>query len=492
MTTPKNCFNRISVIGIFVLVLLTAFSSASADNTIERAREGVVCIYVENLEGESLGYGSGFVVGTEEPFKHVATAWHIIAPEAYGLPDNHTLNVYIWTSRDDRIPAQVQVSLPETGIALLELSANDQLYGYEAMQLGDGRTVSSGDDLYALGFPSGDVDELGTAYVEDTVVKSGSLSRHDDLEGVEFLHVDADIDQGNSGGPILNQAGQVVGINDYNIKREEGIDGAVLINYLIEVLDRRGIEYLSGAPVDHKDDTGLISGVSDDVLLYGGIGAAILVILIAVLMVTSSQKKKRRPSSSQRNVQRRPPGSPGERPMQQTPAPPGTPPTPGAPQQQASPAGNMHQAQGQVQAQSQPSGQAQQPPGSGQAVSDPPGGAPKTVAKGSSAGTQAVLIGVSGYFAGNKLELGQGRMSIGRDPRLSQLVYPQDNEEISRKHCTIFYEDKIGQFGLEDSSSNGTFLSSNERLETGKTYYLKPGDRFFITDPKETFEVKVE
>ena len=178
--------------------------------------------------------------------------------------------------------------------------------------------------------------------------------------------------------------------------------------------------------------------------------------------------------------------------MQQTPAPPGTPPTPGAPQQQASPAGNMHQAQGQVQAQSQSSGQAQQPPGGGQAVSDPPGGAPKTVAKGSSAGTQAVLIGVSGYFAGNKLELGQGRMSIGRDPRLSQLVYPQDNEEISRKHCTIFYEDKIGQFGLEDSSSNGTFLSSNERLETGKTYYLKPGDRFFITDPKETFEVKVE
>ena len=454
-------------------MFLVSYSYGTADNVIEDAREGVVCIYVEDLEGESLGYGSGFVIGTEEPYEHIVTAWHVVDPEAYGLPATHTLNVYIWFSRDDRIPANVQVSLPETDLALLQLSTDDRLHGYEALRLGRGGTLSSGDDVYALGFPHEEVDDLGTADTEDTVVNRGSLSSWDEWNDVEILHVGADINPGNSGGPLLDQRGQVVGINNYEIKKDDDINGAVMADYLKGALDRRGIDYLSGAPVETEEEEGIISGVSDDVLLFGGIGVGILIIVIITLIVNS--KKKKKASLAQRKFQGRP-SAPPQGNYGKPSSPPGGSPTPeGSPM---SPAENIQQKQPQGNIQTQ-----QKSPSS--MVSD------KTVAKEGSS-TQPVLVGITGYFAGNKLELEQGRLSIGRDPRFSQLVYPQDNEEISRKHCTIFYEDKMGQFGLEDSSSNGTFLSSNERLETGKTYYLKPGDRFYIVNPKETFEVNLE
>jgi len=490
----KKILLRFLILGVFVLVILGYTSSATmARNVIEDARQGVVCVYVENLEGESLGYGSGFVIGTDEPFEHIVTASHVVDPEEYGLPANHTLNVYIRFSRDDRIPASVR--LEETGLALLQLSSDDRLYGYEALRLGNSQMVSSGDDVYALGFSEEEVDELGRTDPEDTIVKRGAMNSRDDWNDIEVLYVDPDINRGNTGGPLLDQSGQVVGINNYEIKRDDDINGAVLVNDLIGALDRRNIDYLSGAPLETEEKEGIISGVSDDVLLFGGIGVAVLLVVI-IIAVTATNKKKKKAASAQRKVQRKP-SSPSQGPSRQTPSPPGTPPAPGgappvpggvppAPggvppvpgSPQSPPPGNMQQTQPQANVQTQPKAASPVEPG-------------KTVAK-DSTGTKPVVVGITGYFAGNTLELGQGRMSIGRDPRLSQLVYPQDNEEISRKHCTIFYEDKIGQFGLEDSSSNGTFLSSNERLETGKTYYLKPGDRFYIVDPKETFEVKVD
>jgi pSer/pThr/pTyr-binding forkhead associated (FHA) protein len=74
---------------------------------------------------------------------------------------------------------------------------------------------------------------------------------------------------------------------------------------------------------------------------------------------------------------------------------------------------------------------------------------------------------------------------------MAQLVYPPSKEEISRKHLSIRFDEKTNKFILEDSSSNGTFLSSNQKLESGKPYYLNAGDRFYVADPKEVFELKM-
>ncbi|MCH1625695.1 trypsin-like peptidase domain-containing protein [Fredinandcohnia sp. SECRCQ15] len=103
-----------------------------------------------------------------------------------------------------------------------------------------------------------------------------------------------------------------------------------------------------------------------------------------------------------------------------------------------------------------------------------------------------VLKGVSGYFAGKVFELDQSYLSIGRDAKQCQLVFPLNIEEISRKHCTLRF-DKYGQsFTIEDHSSNGTYLQSGERIPKGKAIQLRSGDRFYLSSKEYMFEIDWE
>ena len=100
----------------------------------------------------------------------------------------------------------------------------------------------------------------------------------------------------------------------------------------------------------------------------------------------------------------------------------------------------------------------------------------------------ASVKAVSGYFAGQTIKLKKGQLVIGRDSAEAQLVYPQSNQQISRKHCVIKYNRAEKNYTIIDTSTNGTFLSNGERLTAGKPYILKPGERFYVGDPKELFE----
>jgi len=105
---------------------------------------------------------------------------------------------------------------------------------------------------------------------------------------------------------------------------------------------------------------------------------------------------------------------------------------------------------------------------------------------------EPVLIGIKGQYAGQKVSLKDGQVSIGRDPRLSNLVYSQSNEEISRKHCTVSYDNASKSFYIKDSSTNGTFLSPKERLPNGEDISVKAGNKFYLSNTKELFELNLE
>ena len=98
------------------------------------------------------------------------------------------------------------------------------------------------------------------------------------------------------------------------------------------------------------------------------------------------------------------------------------------------------------------------------------------------------LIGVSGAFKGQVIDLDFGEIIIGRDPQQSHLVYFEDTE-ISRKHCLVYYDKQSQYFILRDLSTNGTFLLTGEQLEHGKLYYLQSGSRFYFRSGREVFEV---
>jgi hypothetical protein len=104
-----------------------------------------------------------------------------------------------------------------------------------------------------------------------------------------------------------------------------------------------------------------------------------------------------------------------------------------------------------------------------------------------------VLKGVSGYYAGTVLELESGAFTLGRDARASNLVFPPETGNISRRHCTVHYDEALNRFLLEDTwSTNGTYLDNGEQVTPGQPHELKAGERFYLGSRDNTFEVSLE
>lgn|GEM_PF-3171243 len=105
--------------------------------------------------------------------------------------------------------------------------------------------------------------------------------------------------------------------------------------------------------------------------------------------------------------------------------------------------------------------------------------------------SNAFLVGLSGRYAGEQLAFAADQITIGRDPAVAQVVYPEEMSEISRQHCTLYYERAQNRVVLEDTSFNGTYLSDGKKLGQNQRYYLQPGETFSLTKTGETFTVKL-
>lgn len=88
-----------------------------------------------------------------------------------------------------------------------------------AIPLGDVEALRQGDKLFTVGSP------MGIRHSVTSGIYSGAV----ELDGKTMLQTDASINPGNSGGPLLNEAGQVVGINTMVMNRAQGIGFAIPI-----------------------------------------------------------------------------------------------------------------------------------------------------------------------------------------------------------------------------------------------------------------------
>jgi hypothetical protein len=103
------------------------------------------------------------------------------------------------------------------------------------------------------------------------------------------------------------------------------------------------------------------------------------------------------------------------------------------------------------------------------------------------------LRGITGQYAGASIELAAGPSTLGRDPRSANLVFPPETDSVSKRHCTVSWDAARRTFVLQDhGSTNGTFLSTGERLSSHQPRDLRPGDRFYIGDLRNQFEVGFE
>ena len=106
---------------------------------------------------------------------------------------------------------------------------------------------------------------------------------------------------------------------------------------------------------------------------------------------------------------------------------------------------------------------------------------------------RAVLRGVTGKYAGQSFDLVGGKVVIGRDPAICNIVFEKNTPGISGRHCQVVYDPNQECFLITDlGSSYGTYLGNGKKLTANVTEKIFPGDTFYLCDNANRFVVTKE
>ena len=173
----------------------------------------------------SFGQGSGFLIDTEG---HILTNHHVVE-------DATTVTVVL--SNEERLDAEVLGYSSWDDVALLKVDAAS-VSGIQPLALADSSLVKPGQMAVAIGSPHGLENTVTVGVVSGIERTHGRVSPRP-ISGM--IQTDASLTSGNSGGPLLNSSGEVVGINtsiEITASGPSGIGFAVPINSAKELLPR--------------------------------------------------------------------------------------------------------------------------------------------------------------------------------------------------------------------------------------------------------------
>lgn len=120
-------------------------------------------------------------------------------------------------------------------LAIVKISANNLNY----LQLGDSENLKLGETVYAIGNPIGiEFQRTVTKGIVSGLNRTIKIEEEKNSSYMEgLIQTDASINQGNSGGPLINNSGEVIGINSVKIETAEGIGFAVPVNIIKPVVE---------------------------------------------------------------------------------------------------------------------------------------------------------------------------------------------------------------------------------------------------------------
>jgi S1-C subfamily serine protease len=192
----------------------TAFKRDPGPLTIReiyrRAAPGVVQITSTTLSEEQIDPMFGFPLPQEE--QHAQGSGFVYDESGYIVTNNHVIegatDIEVSFSNKESVTARVVGSDPATDVALLKVNADAR--ALTPLELGDSERVQVGDSVVAIGNPFG-LERSVTAGIVSALQRTIESPAETPIDRV--IQTDAQINRGSSGGPLLNAAGQVIGVN---------------------------------------------------------------------------------------------------------------------------------------------------------------------------------------------------------------------------------------------------------------------------------------
>ncbi len=447
-------------------------------------KNGKIVQRLGEFSGEVSG-GSGFFVGEEnkDP-QFVVTNAHVVEdyvgygegatyymPYEYYEPDtygdryvvyvafyDYELRVYYSETEYDVVYVDETGSSDKVDLAVLRLK--DPTNKRHALPIMIPKDDMVGETVYTVGFPGNADNEMTSASkygIEDVTVHKGSITKFaaNSGVGVERIQIDATIQHGNSGGPLVDEAGNVIGVNT-NVISDSPYENQIEADYyainsseVVRFLEKARVEFnlVSEEAVEEEktdettetaEENGEDTSKTEDkestetstestaqssdnkTGLYVGIG--VIAVIIAIVAVLLSKKKKTSDSGLNQTV----------------------------------------------------------------AASQSPVSA-------STPEKRAMLRSLSTQHNGMTVAVhNNSQIMIGRDPANCKVVFREGTEGISGRHCSVSYDDASSEFIITDlRSTYGTFLMNGQRLNPNVPYRIKSGDEFYLGDKANAFRVEL-
>ena len=212
--------------------------------------------------------GSGFVISSNATSSYIVTNYHVI---------NNVQDIKVFFANGDSYDATLVGGEEDNDIAVLRIEVGN----LQTVTLGDSDALNVGENVYAIGNPLGELTFTFTGGYVSAKDRSVTMS---DGTVMNMLQTDTAINSGNSGGPLFNEYGQVIGIVSAKLSSSSSSEASVEgLGFAIPINDVRDMitSIIENGYVTGKPSMGiLLDDVPQAAQQYGvPAGAEVLAIL---------------------------------------------------------------------------------------------------------------------------------------------------------------------------------------------------------------------
>lgn len=234
----RNKLSRVRLLCITLIAIImssTMAFAAAVPGAVLKGTDSVVRVEAEFSDG--ISSGSGFVIADDGSATYIATNWHVVEGKPRSL--------YVWVDENDTVSAEIYAYSEHKDLCILKLA---NTIPKKILKLDVG-TVKQGDAVYAVGFPAAadDLSDTAAHSSKEATITDGIVSAIRTVtitetgKPVAILQISAAINAGNSGGPLFNHKGNVIGINTYGTYDSQGIFGAIITEELVSLMENHGL-----------------------------------------------------------------------------------------------------------------------------------------------------------------------------------------------------------------------------------------------------------